>query len=161
MKIQLALTIIDRTMLEPTKNYTPRPVHKKLAKDGRRDKWWSQIPYPPGEWPANRRTILKEVLPLFWKFRTPCHFPDWYPTKGTLNPRESDLEGQQVYLQDFHRTGVNRDSRPWRHNLPPWPEKRTIVTQQRLNHVHCWCWGSPVSRDHQDRRIYYSLRKFL
>ena len=53
----------------------------------------------------------KEIIPLSWRFWTPYQVSQpGDPTKGLGTPWESALEDQRIWLQDFHRTGGNRDS---------------------------------------------------
>ena len=53
----------------------------------------------------------KEVLPLLWRFWTPCQASQpRNPTKELRNPRESELEGQQDLITRFSQARGNRDS---------------------------------------------------
>ena len=69
-------------------------------------------PIPTG-WVTHRleNNNTKDVLVLLWRFWTPHQSSQPGDlTKELGIPRESYLEGNQIWLQDFHRTSGNRDS---------------------------------------------------
>ena len=111
---------IDRRMLELTKKNIPyiqrQRSYSKMV--GGTYIWWSQIPYPPGEWPANWRTIIPKKFSHCFESSVP-HVR--LPSLGTQqrvweSPGNLTLKASRIWLQDFHRTGGNRDSSLGGHN---------------------------------------------
>ena len=107
-------TIIDRKTRELTKKDTPHPKIKEKPKwDGRRGAITVKSNPITGGWVTHRlaNSYTTEVHPLEWRF--------WAPRQasqpGVRQKEEEFLENQTLkpsgnWLQDFDRTGGNRDS---------------------------------------------------
>ena len=91
------------------KKDTPSPKTKnKLQQDGRRGTITIKSNPIPTGWVTHKMetNYTKEVLPLLWRFRTPFRFT----SLGTWESSENlTLKVSGIWLQDFHRTGENRD----------------------------------------------------
>ena len=91
------------------KKDTPSPKTKnKLQQDGRRGTIRIKSNPIPTGWVTHKMetNYTKEVLPLLWRFRTPFRFTSLgtWESSGNLT-----LKVSGIWLQDFHRTGENRD----------------------------------------------------
>ena len=107
-------TIIDRKTLELTKKDTPHPEKKeKPQRDGTRGAITVKSNPITGGWVTHRleNTYTTEVHPLEWRFWAPrqasqpggWQWEDEFLENQTLKPSVN-------WLQDFDRTGENRDS---------------------------------------------------
>ena len=106
--------IIDRKTLELTKKDTPHPKTKgKPQWDGRRGTSTVKSNRITAGWVTHRleNIYTTEVHPLEWRFWAPRQASQpGGPATGRGIPRESDFEASGIWLQDFDRTGGNRDS---------------------------------------------------
>ena len=107
-------TIINRRTLELTRKGTPHPKTKEKPQwDGRRGAIRVKSNPITAGWVTHRleNTYTTEVHPLEWRFWAPRQLPNlgvwqWeeeFPENRTLKP-------SGIWLQDFDRTGRNRDS---------------------------------------------------
>ena len=124
----------------PPKKDTPRPKTKrKLQWDGRRGTITIKSNPIPTSWVTHKleNNNTKEVLPLLWRFWTPCQYSHpWDLTVRLGIPRESDLEGQRALI-----TGLSED---WKKQTPvlegtnkilhmPRPRAKEQLPHRRLN----------------------------
>ena len=103
---------VNRRMLNLLKTDTSCPKTKKPQQDSRRGTIMIKSNPIPPRWMTHRleNSNTKEVLPLFWRFRTPCQGSQPGDlTKGLGTPRDLTLKASGTWLQDFHGTGGNRD----------------------------------------------------
>ena len=127
-------TIIHGKTLELTKKDTPHPKTKEKPQwDGRRGAITKSNPVTAG-WVTHKleNTYTTEVHPLEWRF--------WAPRQashlGVRQREEEVLENQtlkasRIWLQDFDRTGRNRDSTLGGHT-------QSSVCTGTLGRLHCW-----------------------
>ena len=107
-------TIIDRKTLELTRKDTPHPKTKEKPQwDGRRGAITVKSNPITTGWVTHRlaNTYTTEVHPLEWRFWAPRQLPNL----GVPQWEQEFLENQTLkpsgnWLQDFDRTGGNRDS---------------------------------------------------
>ena len=107
-------TIIDRKTLELTRKDTSHPKTKEKPQwDGRRGAITVKSNHITAGWVTHRleNTYTTEVHPLEWRFWAPSQVPNL----GVWKQEEESLENQTlkasgIWLQDFNRTGENRDS---------------------------------------------------
>ena len=170
---------IDRRMLELTKKkYTLYPKTKKLQQDGRRDIHMMKSNPIPTWWVTCKleNNNTKEVLPLFWKFSTPCQASQpGDPTKGLGIPKESDFEGQQDLITRLPQDWGKQRLQSWRaqtklclHQDSEKKKKKEQWLNRRLNQKYLLVlegllWRSGWAGTHcRDRGTGYScLRRFL
>ena len=125
-------------MLEPIKKWYPCQKTKKPQWDGRRGTIMIKSNPIPTGWVTHRpkNNNAKEVLELFWRFRTPHQaFQPGDLTKGLGIPRESGLECQQDLIIGFQRTEGNKDYSLGGHNQNfshTKTQRRGAVTQQKI-----------------------------
>ena len=116
-------TTINRRMLELTKKDIPCPETKKKPQlDGMRGTIMIKTNPIPSGWVTHKleNNNTKEVLPLLWRFGTPCQASQPGDlTKGLGIPRESDFVGQWDLITKFPQDWGTRDSSlgGWKQNL--------------------------------------------
>ena len=108
------LTAEQSSTLELTRKDTPHPKTKEKPQwDSRRGTITVKSNPITAGWVTHRleNTYTTEVHPLKWRFWAPrqASQPGGLATVGGI-PRESDLKASGIWLQDFDRTGGNRDS---------------------------------------------------
>ena len=135
------------------KRYPTSKEKEETTVDGRR----GTIMIKSNPIPTSRMTLklennnTKEVLSLLWRFWTPHQASQPGDlTKGLGIPRESDLEGQGIWLQDFHR-GLRKtpDLEGACKTLPAprpggkeqWAHRRLIQNYQPVLQGLLWSWG--------------------
>ena len=108
--------IIDRRKdtgyVPPPKRYPHPKTKEKLQQDHRRSTVTIKSnPILAGWVNHNLENDNNKVLPLLWRFwDVLLGFPAWGSSKRTRNPQGIWLKASRIWLQDFHRTGGDRDS---------------------------------------------------
>ena len=151
-------TLIDRKTLERTKKDTPHPKTKEKPQwDGRRGAITAKSNPITAGWVTHRleNTYTTEVHPLEWRFWAPSQVSNL----GVQQREEEYLENQTlrasgIWLQDFDRTGGNRDSTLGGHTQSSvcigtqgkeqWPQGRLnqtyLLMLEGLQQRRGWLW---------------------
>ena len=140
-KLQLAIEqpSTGRCWNTPIKDTACPKTKKKPQRDGRRGTGTIKSNPIPTRWVTHKleNNNTKEVLPLLWRFWTPCQYSHpWDLTVRLGIPRESDLEGQRALI-----TGLSDD---WKKQTPvlegtnkilhmPRPRAKEQLPHRRLN----------------------------